>query len=270
MSACTWASTPRCSVRGEQPTSPPSSSGLWPLPELVGGAASRCSEPAGIGLDDRQRLLDERQEVRLQPRHGRELRAVRHLVDRDPQAEVARPERVPLLEGEDVGADVVDGVVGRRARRGRRGRAGRTGRAHAAAMHPSSTPISVPATRRPMGASGLRATRSPTRVGERGEHAAHRRDVGVAPIRAVEHARRRGAGGVQAGEVGDQLLGLGVTAAKSRRSEPPRYDAAIGSRPANRRATRSARSQSTGSGGRGRLGLCHLLTGRPRTWVAAP
>ena len=37
-----------------------------------------------------------------------------HLVDRDPQAEVAGPEREALLQREDVAADVVDGV-GRRA-----------------------------------------------------------------------------------------------------------------------------------------------------------
>ena len=35
---------------------------------------------------------------------------MRDLVDRDPQPEVARPEREALLQREDVAADVVDGV----------------------------------------------------------------------------------------------------------------------------------------------------------------
>ena len=38
---------------------------------------------------------------------------MRDLVDRDPQAEVARPEREALLEPEHVATDVVDGVTGR-------------------------------------------------------------------------------------------------------------------------------------------------------------
>ena len=62
------------------------------------------------------------------PRHAGELRAVRHFVDRDPQAEVARPEREALLQREDVRPDVVHGVAARPCRE----RAGRTGRALAA------------------------------------------------------------------------------------------------------------------------------------------
>ena len=68
-------------------------------------------QATGIGIDDRERLLHQGQEVLLHPRDGRELGPVRHLVDRDPESEVTRAERVTLLEGEDVGADVVDGAA---------------------------------------------------------------------------------------------------------------------------------------------------------------
>ena len=45
--------------------------------------------------------------------------------------------------------------------------------------------------------------------GEGMEHATHRRDVGVYPLRSIEHAGRSCTGRVQTGEVSDQLLGTG-------------------------------------------------------------
>ena len=95
---------------------------------LVERTRDRLEHRARVRVDDVERVLHERQEVRAHPRHAGELRAVRHLVDRDPQPEVAGPEREALLQRQDVRADVVDGIAVRR----RRGRAGRTARARAA------------------------------------------------------------------------------------------------------------------------------------------
>src|SRR5438128_5560015 len=78
--------------------------------ELVDGSYQRLDNLTRLGIDHGERLLHEAKKVVLHPRDAGELRAVRYLVDRNPQAEVARPEREPLLETEDVGADVVDGV----------------------------------------------------------------------------------------------------------------------------------------------------------------
>ena len=98
------------------------------------------NDGARIGIDDVERLLHETEEVAAHPRHARELRAVRHLVDRDPQPEVARPEREALLQREDVRPDVVHGV----ARVACRERAGRTGRARAATGSRSARPSRWP------------------------------------------------------------------------------------------------------------------------------
>ena len=77
---------------------------------LVDRAHQRLEHTPGIRIDDGEGLVDERQEVALHPGHAGELRPVRDLVDRDPTAEVARPEREALLELEHVGADVIDRV----------------------------------------------------------------------------------------------------------------------------------------------------------------
>ena len=123
------ASAPRCSSLASSATRPPSSSGLRPLRNSSAARAQRLHEPRGSGSIDDERALDQRQVVGLHPGHAGELRPVGDLVDRDPEPEVAGPEREALLQREDVAADVVDGV-GRRRRR--RARAGRTDRARAA------------------------------------------------------------------------------------------------------------------------------------------
>ena len=83
-----------------------------PVAELVGRARQRLHEAPRIGIDRRERALDQRQVVGLHPRHAGELRPVGDFVDRDPQAEVAGAEREALLQREDVAADVVDRVGG--------------------------------------------------------------------------------------------------------------------------------------------------------------
>ena len=49
--------------------------------------------------------------MRPHPRHTGELGAVGHLVEREPESELARREREPFLEAQDVGTDVVDEVL---------------------------------------------------------------------------------------------------------------------------------------------------------------
>ena len=63
MSACTLASTPRCSLDAKSADEPAVVERVVTLSELVGGAHHRLHEPPGIRIHDRQRLLDQRQEV---------------------------------------------------------------------------------------------------------------------------------------------------------------------------------------------------------------
>src|SRR5205823_14040396 len=53
-----------------------------PAPQLLRGRGERAHQPPGIGIDDRERLLDERYEIAAHPGHTGELRAVRDLVQR--------------------------------------------------------------------------------------------------------------------------------------------------------------------------------------------
>ena len=79
--------------------------------EGVGGPAERIGESLRVGIDRIEHLLDETEEMRTHPRNAGELGPVGHLVQREPQPELARREGVQLLERQDVRADVVDDVL---------------------------------------------------------------------------------------------------------------------------------------------------------------
>ena len=72
------------------PTRPPSSSGLRPARTRRRRGRSPRTSCRGSGSIDADELCDQREEVLAHPRHAGELGAVRDLVDRDPQPEVAR------------------------------------------------------------------------------------------------------------------------------------------------------------------------------------
>ena len=74
-------------------------------------AQRRAASRFGSGSTQPRRLLDEAEEVRPQPRHAGELRPVGDLVEGQPQPELPGREGEALLEGEDVGADVVHEVL---------------------------------------------------------------------------------------------------------------------------------------------------------------
>ena len=180
------------------PTRPPLVDRVAALAHCVGGAAdaprTACRDRARCR---RRAPCTSVEEVRPQPRHAGELRPVRHLVQRDPEPEVARPERVALLEAEHVRADVVD-ARRRWRRRRRRARAGRTGRARAARR---SRAASRARCRRPGDRRRERVVRHALGepVAERLEQAAHRRDVGrTQPARSTTSATA-GAGAAQPG-----------------------------------------------------------------------
>ena len=83
-------------------------------------------------------------------------------------------------------------------------------------------------------------------------------------LTAVEHARCCRTGRAQAGEVSDQLLGLRRDRREvrvERSSEVRRRDRLAPGEPAG---DALGEVPVDGLGGRGRLGLGHLLTGRPR------
>ena len=256
------ASAPRCSSLASRATSPPSSSGLRPLRISSAARARACTTRSGSGSIDDERVVDQRQEVGLHPRHAGELRPVGHLVDRDPQPEVARAEREPLLEREDVGADVVDGVG--RGRR-RRARAGRTGRARAARTSRAARRARC---RRRAGRSarpGCAAMRSPTRAVSGASRRCIDATLASTHAAAVDDLRRaRGPGARSPVYSATSASASAVTASKSSRSDSARYEPASGSRPAMRRATRSASAQSIGSCDRAGRGRRHADRGYVR------
>ena len=177
-----------------------------PVAQFFGGARQRLHEAARIGVDRRQRRVDQREVVRLHPRHRRELRPVRALVNRDPQPEVARPERESLLQREDVAAHVVDGV-------------GRT----FLLVEDEQVVLAEHALREvPEQHTGLgtgdptpdrrhRAPRHPfaDTGGQRFEQAAHRSHVGRHPAGAVDDLRARRTRYAKPGVVCHELLGNG-------------------------------------------------------------
>ena len=109
ISPCTCWSTACCSGVASRATRPPSSSGLRPA--RLDGPAQRLEEPLGVGVDRAEAVLDQPEEVGPHPRDAGELRPVGDLVQRQPQPELAGREGEALLEGEDVGPDVVDDVL---------------------------------------------------------------------------------------------------------------------------------------------------------------
>ena len=80
-------------------------------PELLDGPPEGHQEQLGVGVERAQAVVDQRQEVGPQPGHAGELGPVGDLVEGQPQAELPGREGVALLEGQDVGADVVDDVL---------------------------------------------------------------------------------------------------------------------------------------------------------------
>ena len=129
-------------------------------------------------------------------------------MDGDPEPELVRPERVALLESEDVGADVVHGarVVGRVGIvRDEQVVLAEHPLGHEPEEHAHLGACHAPSD----GSDGTAGHPVGDARGEGMEHATHRRDVGVHPLRSIEHAGRSCAGRVQTGEVSDQLLGAG-------------------------------------------------------------
>ncbi len=181
------------------------------LAQLVGRAQERAHQLTRVGVDAAESALDEPEEVVAHPRHTEELRAVGHLVDRDPEPEVARAEREALLERQDVGAHVSRPRRPHRRAVTRRRSSG-TSRSYWPSTRwenqPRSTPSSVALTVRPIGASGLASILLAELVGERPEEPAHRRDVRLHPPAAVEDRGARVADDDEAGVLGDQGLGL--------------------------------------------------------------
>ena len=96
---------------GQQGHQPALVERVAPGPHLVGGPPEGLHEALGVGLDAAEAGVDQGQEVRPQPRHAGELEAVGHLVEGQPQAELAGREGEALLEAEDVRAHVVDEVL---------------------------------------------------------------------------------------------------------------------------------------------------------------
>ena len=159
-----------------------------------------AGEGARIGVDELEHLLDEREEVLAHPRNPDELGTVGHFVDRDPQPEVAGPERVTFLQAEYVGTDVIDrlaAIVGDEqvvlAEHTLRDIAEQ--RAHLGRGDP-------PTDRRQRVVRHLLAETLHQRV----EEVAHRREIGVDPFPSVEHDRAHVSRRVKAGVRGDQLL----------------------------------------------------------------
>ena len=165
-------------------------------------------------------------------------------MDRDPEAEVAWAEGVPLLEREHVPADVVH----------------RVGRI--VVVEHEQVVLTEDALREvPEQHTGLGAGDSPAELG------ATRLLTMRAPTRAVSGASRRCIDVMLASTQAarsttsacatpgarspvcsaTRCSACSVTAAKSARNDPERYDDASGSRPAKRRATFAASPQSMGS-----------------------
>ena len=250
--------------RREEPDEPSVVERVPPGAQRVGGAPDRREQHGGIGIDDRERSLHERKEVVAHPRHAGELRAVRDLVDRDPAAEVERAEREPLLERQDVGPDVVDRVdVG----------GARFGIGHEQVVLAEHALREVPEQRTDLGTRDPpadrrdRALREPLAqaLGERREHLAHRRDVGLDPAGPVEHRGMGAARRAQAGELGDEIFGLGrhrFEVARQGGSEVRRRDL-IASRNQSRDAKGRRPVDGIGSGERvgcGRVGGRAVVT----------
>ena len=196
--------------RGQQRDDPAFVERVAAAAQLVGGPRHRGHDLARIGVDAPEDAVDESEEVLAHPRDTEELGAVRHLVDRDPQPEVARPEREALLEREHVGADVVDGVtfgltVARRVAFGHQHVVlAEDALREPAEQQPELRRAHGPTDRRERAGSHALAHA----VRERTEQAAHRPDVRLHPVLPVQHGGMRGARDVQAGVLAHHGFGL--------------------------------------------------------------
>ena len=173
----------------------------------LGGPFQRPDQALRVGLDQAQGGVDQRQEVPLHPGDGPELGPVGHLVEGDPEPEVAGAEAVALLQHQDVRPDVVDGVGVP---------TGLVGDQQVVlAEHPlgqeAHEDAHLGAGHRPAG-GGQGALGHPFAdpAGERLQGVAEAAEVGVDPGLAVEDERPgRAARGDQPGVLADQLLGPG-------------------------------------------------------------
>ena len=93
---------------GEQPDETTLGEWVTTFPEIGRGAAQALEDRLHIGDTDGRAALDEPQEVLAHPGHPGELHPVRHLVEGDPEPELARREPVVALQRDDVRPDVVD------------------------------------------------------------------------------------------------------------------------------------------------------------------
>ena len=82
-----------------------------PGPHLGGHPLDHLGEVGRVAREGAEQLGDETDEVVAQPGHGRELHAVGHLVQRQPEPELAGGEAVLQLDRHDVGADVGDQIL---------------------------------------------------------------------------------------------------------------------------------------------------------------
>ncbi len=206
MSDCTRAQRAALLVGCQERDEPAVVERVASVPEFFGRTRQRLHDAARIRVDRRQRRVDQREVVRLHPRHRRELRPVRALVDGDPQPEVAWPEREALLQRQDVAAYVVDGVRGTFL-----------------LVEDEQVVLAehalrqVPEQHTRLGAGDPapdRRNRAPRHSftdtsGERFEQPTHRPDVGRDPGGAVDDLRPRRTGCTKPGVVGDELLGDG-------------------------------------------------------------
>ena len=95
-------SASRCSGVASMPTMPASASGLRPARTSVATRLSISAKPDGSPESGPSSSVDQADEVVAQPRDGGELQAVGHLVQGEPEPELARGEAVVLLDGHDV------------------------------------------------------------------------------------------------------------------------------------------------------------------------
>ena len=216
---------------------------------------ARRGTASGRGRPAPSMLFDQAQEVLAQPRHAGELRAVGDLVERQPQAELAGREGEALLQGEDVGPDVVHDVlvVGLLVLDDEQVVLAEHPGRHPAEQHADSAPAD--ARRRPARAAAAPCCSSSLSVSGP-QQALERGDVGLDPAGAVGDPGPGRAGQRRAARwLADQLLGLRgqlgevgrervVVVRRRRRARVPatRIGHLLGERPSRRRPPWSTRS----------------------------
>ena len=187
---------------------PPSSSGFCPARTRSTARRRAAIRAPGSGLN--VCIVDSTSERKYgpQPGHAGELGPVGDLVQGQPQPELTGREPEVLLQGEDVGAHVVDDVLV-------------LGvlvlddehvvLAEHPCRHPAQQGTDLGAGEGPADGGGRRRRQTrPDPLAERPQQALERRQVGPDPARTVGDPGPGGAGGrAQPGLLGDQLLGLG-------------------------------------------------------------